>query len=107
MCEPVSMGIMAAVSIGSMFASASSQRRAQANQSEAVAKQDAAQAKANEAAAQLGPASKAMDLTKEASAYNDLKRNKIAMQSGIMGTMKTNPMDAATAAPTAKATLGS
>jgi hypothetical protein len=76
-------------------------------QNESIKKQDEAQAAAQKEAERLGPAAKSMDLTKEAGAYQDIKNNKIAMQNGIMGTLKTNPMAGAGSAATIKTTLGS
>ena len=70
----------------------------------------AEQKKANDAlrkqAEDLGPAAKTVDLTKENSEYEAIKKNKIAMQKGIMGTIKSSPLDTAPVA-TQKATLGS
>lgn len=104
MCEPVSATIAATAVAGALIQRSAS-RRAEANQSEAITKQDQAQKKADDAAAAIGPAAKSINLADEASGYNDLKRNKVAMQQGIMGTMKTNPLSQTTAA-TQKTTLG-
>lgn len=106
MCEPISMGIMAAASIYGAIESQDQQRMAMNRQKQAMAKQDEAQAVAEESAAKLGPAAKSIDLSKDASAYQEAKRNKVAMQQGIMGTIKSNPMAQTSATPTAKATLG-
>ena len=76
-----------------------------AAQQDAINKQNSRQDELKKQADDLGPAAKAMDLTQDASAYENIKRNKIAMQNGIMGTMKTSSLNAAPAS-IKKATLG-
>lgn len=83
------------------------QKQAERQQSDAIAKQDAAQKRAQDQAAEIGPAAKAVDLTQDSKTYDSLKRNRVAMQNGILGTVKTSSLNATPAAAVAKTTLGS
>lgn len=102
MCDPITASV-----VGTTLYRRNQGKKAQAAQNAAMEEQNAKNKAAQEAAERLGPAAKTMDLTQEASVYNNLKKNKIAMQQGIMGTMKTSSLEPMIAANTQKATLGS
>jgi hypothetical protein len=75
-------------------------------QQDQINAQNARDAELKKEADALGPAAKAIDLTRKGSAYEDLKKNKIAMQAGILGTVKTSQLSSAPTATTQKTTLG-
>lgn len=83
------------------------QEKAAAQQQDQINQQNARNEVLKKEADALGPAAKAIDLTKEPSAYNDIKKNKMALQAGIMGTIKTGSLSSAPTAATQKTTLGS
>ena len=114
MCEPVSATIagtaIASAVIGGTTTAIISERAARKQTREMNRETEASNertAEAQKALDLLGPAAKSLDLAKDESAYRDLKRNKIAMQSGILGTMKTSPLGSQDFGATQKATLGS
>lgn len=111
MCASNALEGAAIVATGGLAAPFFMQKKMQRKQEEAQQGQINAQNAKNEVlrkeAEALGPAAKAIDLTKEPNVYNDLKKNKMALQAGIMGTVKTNPLSSAPTAQTQKTTLGS
>ena len=74
-----------------------------ANIATQTAKDDALRVEAEK----LGPAARSIDLTKEASAYEELKKNKTSLRAGLMGTIKTSSLNSAPTAAVQKTTLGS
>lgn len=89
-----------------MFTQRKQLEKSAAEQQNQIDQQNARDVELRKEAEALGPAAKSIDLTKKPSAYEDLKRNKIAMQAGILGTVKTSPLSSAPTASTQKTTLG-
>ncbi len=75
-------------------------------QNKAIQAQNEKDAAAAAEAEALGPAAKSIDLSAESAEKAAAKRSRAALQNGILGTLKTNPMGATTAS-TLKTTLGS
>ena len=108
MCEPVSATI-AATAIAGAFVSRSATRRIEVNQREAIEAQNKLNADAK-AEKEILDASRTIDkVDLEASGAESeqrrLKKNRISLQQGMLGTIKTDPLSANIAA-TQKTTLG-
>lgn len=110
MCGTNPVETIATVATGGLALPLIMQRKAmkeqQASQDKAIANQKAKDDAAAAEAAALGPAAKSIDISDEVGAKSAARRSRAALQTGIMGTLKTGPMGAASAT-TLKTTLGS
>lgn len=104
--EVVGAAVNPLIGIG-LFSQRKQQEKAAAAQQAEINKQNVKEDALRAEAEAIGPAAKAIDLTKEASVYNDIKKNKAALRAGIMGTIKSNTLSSAPTATTQKTTLGS
>ena len=109
MCEPVSATI-AATAIAGAFIQRSSARRMEANQSEAIAEQNKMNADARSQSEALEKSRNVeiidLDADKAQSELRRSKKNRTALQQGMLGTIKTDPLNMSAPVATQKATLG-